>query len=238
VRIAIFSDIHANILALNRVLEEIGKDSFDAVYCLGDLVGYGPRPNEVIETMRASGIQTVMGNYDDGVGHERGGCGCAYVTDEEKKNGQKSIEWTTEQVTPENKEYLRSLHERIEFTAEGYRVLLVHGSPRRINEYLYMDRPEKSLHRMLESIDADVMVCGHTHNPYHRIVKDIQIINDGSVGKPKDGDPRACYAAIELGETINVEFRRVEYPIEVVAGEIREAGLPSAFADALLTGGK
>ena len=237
-RIAIFSDIHANILALNRVLEEIGKDSFDAVYCLGDLVGYGPRPNEVIETMRASGIQTVMGNYDDGVGHERGGCGCAYVTDEEKKNGQKSIEWTTEQVTPENKEYLRSLHERIEFTAEGYRVLLVHGSPRRINEYLYMDRPEKSLHRMLESIDADVMVCGHTHNPYHRIVKDIQIINDGSVGKPKDGDPRACYAAIELGETINVEFRRVEYPIEVVAGEIREAGLPSAFADALLTGGK
>ncbi len=237
-RIAVFSDIHANILALNNVLKEIEKDGFDAVYCLGDLVGYGPRPNEVIETMRNSGIQTVMGNYDDGVGYERGDCGCAYVTDEEKRNGQKSIEWTTEQVTPENKEYLRSLHERFEFKANGYKVLLVHGSPRRINEYLYEDRPMKSLQRMLESIDADVMLCGHTHKPYSRTVNSTHIINDGSVGKPKDRDPRACYAVIELGETISVEFRRVKYPTAKVAEEIIEAGLPRAFADALLTSDK
>ena len=236
-RIAVFSDIHANILALNRVLHEIEKESFDVVYCLGDLVGYGPRPNETIETMKNAGIQIVMGNYDDGVGYERGDCGCAYVTEEEKLDGKRSIEWTTEQVTLQNKEYLRTLHEKIEFKANGYRILLVHGSPRRINEYLYEDRPVKSLQRMFESVDADIMICGHTHKPYHRIVNGTHIINDGSVGKPKDGDPRACYAAIELGNTISVEFRRVEYPIAPVAKEIIESGLPRAFADALLTAG-
>jgi len=235
--LAVFSDIHSNILALNHVLEDIEKQGYDRVYCLGDLVGYGPRPNEVIETLIASGIQTVMGNYDEGVGYEKGDCGCAYVTEEEKQDGQKSIEWTTEQVTPQNKRYLRTLQDKIEFTVNGYKILLVHGSPRRNNEYLYEDRPERSLTRMLESLDADILVCGHTHKPYHRIVNGIHIINEGSVGKPKDGDPRACYAVIELDETISVEFRRVEYPVASVTEEIIKAGLPRAFADALLTAG-
>ena len=236
-RIAVFSDIHGNILALNQVLEDIEKQGYDRVFCLGDLVGYGPHPNRVIETINESGIQTIMGNYDEGVGYERGDCGCAYVTDEEKQDGKKSIEGTTNKVTPKNKETLRTLHHKIEITANGYKILLVHGSPRRINEYLYEDRPERSLTRMLESIDADILVCGHTHKPYHRIVNSIHIINDGSVGKPKDGDPRACYAVIELDETIRVEFRRVEYPVASVANEIIKAGLPRAFADALLTAG-
>lgn len=204
---------------------------------MGDLVGYGPRPNEVIKTIRVSGIQSVMGNYDEGVGYEKGDCGCAYVTEEEKQDGKKSIDWTTDQVTPQNKRYLRNLQDKIEFTVNGYKILLVHGSPRRINEYLYEDRPERSLTRMLESIDADILVCGHTHMPYHRIVNGVHIINDGSVGKPKDGDPRACYAVIELNGTISVEFRRVEYPVASVAEEVIKVGLPRGFAEALLTAG-
>ena len=234
-RFAVFSDIHGNIEALTKVLCDIEKRDVDGVYCLGDLVGYGPRPNETINTMRESGITTIMGNYDEGVGYEKGDCGCAYSTDEEKLDGQKSIDWTTEQVTLGNKEYLRTLHEKIEFTANGYKILLVHGSPRRINEYLYEDRPERTLSNMLESIDVDVLVCGHTHKPYHRIVNDVHIVNDGSVGKPKDGDSRACYAVIELDETISVEFRRVEYPIASVAEEIIKVGLPRRFAEALQT---
>lgn len=90
-RLAVFSDIHGNILALNEVLADLMKQGCDAVYCLGDLVGYGPRPNEVIETIISSGIPTVMGNYDEGVGYERGDCGCAYTTDVEKENGHVSI---------------------------------------------------------------------------------------------------------------------------------------------------
>lgn len=237
-RLAVFSDIHANILALNEALEDIEKQGCDRVYCLGDLVGYGPRPNEAIETMRRLGVPTVMGNYDDGVGYERGDCGCAYVTEEEKQNGEKSIKWTTEQVWPDNKKYLRSLHEKIEFEADGFKVLLVHGSPRRINEYLYEDRGERSITRMLDSIDADVLVCGHTHKPYHRVVNGVNIINDGSVGKPKDGDNRACYTVIDLDKTVSVEFKRVAYSITAVAEEIIKQGLPRAFAEALYSAGK
>jgi putative phosphoesterase len=235
-RLAVFSDIHSNILALNEVLNDIEKQGCDGVYCLGDLVGYGPRPNEVIETIHGLGIPTVMGNYDDGVGYERGDCGCAYTTDEEKQNGQRSIEWTTQQVTRENKNHLRSLHEKIELQIEEKKVLLVHGSPRRINEYLYEDRPEESLRRMLSTVDADILVCGHTHKPYHREVNGVHIINDGSVGKPKDGDNRACYAIINLDKDVKVEFRRLPYQIETVAEEIIKNDLPSAFAEALRSG--
>ncbi len=234
-KLAIFSDIHGNQAALENVLKDIKAQNPDHIFCLGDLVGYGPKPNQVIETIREAKIPTVMGNYDEGVGYEKGDCGCAYVTEEEKLNGKKSIEWTTNQVTPENKEYLKNLNNQISFEANGFKFLLVHGSPRRINEYLYEDRPERSLTRMLETVDADVLVCGHTHKPYQREVNRIQIINDGSVGKPKDGDNRACYALIKLDDTVSVEFRRVVYPVDEVAEEIIEHGLPVAFADAIKT---
>jgi predicted phosphodiesterase len=207
------------------------------VYCLGDLVGYGPRPNEVISLLKTLEIPTVMGNYDDGVGYERGDCGCAYTTTQEREDGQVSIDWTTRMVTPVNKEYLRSLEKDIMVEAEGRRLLLVHGSPRRVNEYLYEDRSEASLRRILEPLGIDALVCGHTHKPYHRVVGGVHIINDGSVGKPKDGEPRACYALINIAAEIGVEFRRIEYPVNSVADEIKEAGLPSDFADALITGG-
>lgn len=234
---AVFSDIHSNIQALRNVLADIREHKPDAVYCLGDLVGYGPRPNEVISILGELEIPTVMGNYDDGVGYERGDCGCAYTTARERENGQVSIDWTTRVVLPANKEYLRGLEKEMLIEAEGWRLLLVHGSPRRVNEYLYEDRPEASLRRMLEPLDIDALVCGHTHKPYHRVVGGVHVVNDGSVGKPKDGDPRACYALIHVGAEISVEFNRVEYPVQSVADEIKEVGLPEDFADALLTGG-
>jgi len=200
-------------------------------------VGYGPRPNEVVSLLKTLEIPTVMGNYDEGVGYMRGDCGCAYTSTQEKLDGQTSVDWTTRAVTPENKEYLRGLEKSITVEAGGRRLLLVHGSPRRMNEYLYEDRPEASLRRILEPLHVDALVCGHTHRPYHMVVDGVHVINVGSVGKPKDGDPRACYALIIVADGIEAEFRRVEYPVQGVADEIREAGLPAAFADALLTGG-
>ncbi len=222
---------------MRNVLSDIREQSPDAVYCLGDLVGYGPRPNEVVTLLKTLEVPTVMGNYDDGVGYERGDCGCAYTTNGEREDGQASIDWTTRTVTQANKECLRGLEKHIMVEAEGRRLLLVHGSPRRVNEYLYKDRPEASLRRMLEPLQVDALVCGHTHKPYHRVVDGVHVVNDGSVGKPKDGDPRACYALITVAEEIGVEFRRIEYPVQGVADEIIEAGLPATFADALLTGG-
>lgn len=236
-RIAFISDIHANQPALLNVLEDMTWNRVDRIYCLGDLVGYGPHPNQVIDTIRHTRIETIMGNYDEGVGFEKGDCGCAYVTDEDMANGQISIDWTTEAVTPDNKEFLTRLKDKIEFTVDGYKFLLVHGSPRRINEYLHKDRPESSLKRALEGLDIDVLLCGHTHIPYHRVIDGVHVINDGSVGKPKDGDPRACYAIIDT-KRFRVEYKRVSYPVESVADQLIKAGLPEVYAEALRTGGK
>ena len=237
-KIAVFSDIHSNSNALDKTLQDIRGQNPEAIICLGDLVGYGPRPNEVVEALRESNIPTIKGNYDDGVGYERGDCGCAYVTEHEKENGKRSIEWTTEKTTSKNKKHLRGLPSRIEVRYEGFRFLFVHGSPRRVNEYLYEDRPTDSLRRILKPLDIDVLVCGHTHKPYHRIIDGIHIVNDGSVGKPKDGDPRACYALITVEDEVSVEFRRVSYLVEKVARDIIVSGLPSDFARELRTGGR
>jgi len=140
-RVATFSDIHGNVHALQAVLADIDRQRPDRIFCLGDLVGYGAFPNEVVELIRERGIPTVMGNYDDGVGFDRDDCGCAYTNPEMRRLGDLSLAWSKELVTPENKAFLRPLLSQVRFEARGRRVLLVHGSPRRINEYLYEDRP-------------------------------------------------------------------------------------------------
>src|SRR5689334_21311525 len=136
-RIAIFSDIHGNLQALDAVLSDITAQKPDAIYCLGDLVGYGAAPNEVTERIRREGFPTVMGNYDDGVGFERDECGCAYREEAERLLGDRSLAWTKAKTTAENKAYLRTLKKEIRFEADGKRILLVHGSPRKMNEYLF-----------------------------------------------------------------------------------------------------
>src|SRR6056297_712990 len=131
-RIAIFSDIHGNIEALKEVIEDIKRAEVDRMYCLGDLVGYGPHPNQVIELIRKSNIETIMGNYDQGVGYDLDDCGCAYTTKEEQKLGDQSLNWTKNKVTDQNKEFLKNLKEKIKFEVDGKNILLVHGSPRKI----------------------------------------------------------------------------------------------------------
>jgi putative phosphoesterase len=228
-RIAIFSDIHANLPALEAVLAHIRAQQFEAVYCLGDLVGYAPFPNEVIERIRDEEIPTIMGNYDDGVGFERDDCGCAYREADEKRRGDQSLAWTKAHVTADNKAFLRTLLPEIRFEADRRRVLLVHGSPRKMNEYLLEDRPLSSFQRLAASSNADVIIYGHTHKPYTKLVDNVLFVNVGSVGKPKDGDWRACYAILST-ETPDVRFVRVEYDLVRVTTAIRASELPPEFA--------
>lgn len=233
-RIAIFSDIHANLQALESVLADIEAQKPDAIYCLGDLVGYGANPNEVTERLRREGHPAVMGNYDDGVGFERAECGCAYREEAERERGQRSLEWTKARVTPGNKAFLRTLANEIRFEADGKRFLLVHGSPRKMNEYLFENRPLSSFQRLAAASNADVIVFGHTHKPYVKDVDGVTFVNAGSVGKPKDGDWRACYALIDNG---TATFRRVEYDVKTAAAAIRATGLPQEFAADIESGG-
>lgn len=234
-RLAVFSDIHGNLHALEAVLADIDQQSPDAVYCLGDLVGYGAFPNEVIALVRERGIPTLMGNYDDGVGHDRDDCGCAYTTASARALGDLSLHWTRERVTPMNKAALCRLLPSIRLEHAGQRLLLVHGSPRKLNEYVYADRPAASLERVARSADADILVFGHTHLPYVQQVAGVWLVNDGSVGKPKDGDPRAAYALLDLGASLAVTHRRVPYDVQAAAAAVRASGLPEHFADLLIT---
>jgi predicted phosphodiesterase len=256
-RIALFSDIHANLPALEACLASIDAQKPDAVYCLGDLVGYNVWPNEVIAAIRGRSIPTIAGNYDEGIGLNSDECGCAYKTEEEKAMGKLSISYTNSIVGDEERRYLRSLpaHIRIGFKVGGqpFQVLLVHGSPRRVNEYLFEDREEKSFHRILADAGADVLCFGHTHKPFHRVFAAAgdgagrirHAVNIGSVGKPKDGDPRGGYvlltidpsATITERQLLHVEFIRFEYDVERAAKAVEQSPLPDAYA-AMLRAGK
>lgn len=213
-KIALFSDIHANLPALEAFFEDVEKHSPDATYCLGDLVGYNIWPNEVVNEIRKRRIPTIAGNYDFGIGRSSDDCGCAYKSDEEKANGAISISFTNSMVRDEERAYLRSLpaHINVEFKLNNGSVnlLLVHGSPRRINEYLFEDRKEKSMVRILRDASADILCFGHTHQPYHKALLDYDegsiyrhAINIGSIGKPKDGDIRGCYVLLHLDENFS-----------------------------------
>ena len=236
-RVAVFGDIHGNRHALEATWRDIESQGPDRIYCLGDLVGYGAFPNEVTERVQAAVCPTVMGNYDDGVGYDRDECGCAYREALEQERGQQSLAWTRAHTSPANKAYLRTLLPEIRFEVDGVRVLLVHGSPRRMNEYLFEDRPLSSFQRLAQASQAEVIAYGHTHRPYRKLVDGVSFINAGSVGKPKDGDPRACWVLLDIGTTTTVEFRRVSYDVAAAAAAIRASGLPSAFARDLELGG-
>jgi putative phosphoesterase len=175
-----------------------------------------------------------MGNYDDGVGYDRDDCGCAYTTEEMRHLGDLSLHWTRDHVTAENKAFLRALLPNIKLKIDGRHVLLVHGSPRKINEYVYQDRAPASLERIAQSAQADVLVFGHTHLPYGKEVAGVLLVNVGSAGKPKDGDPRAAYALLDVGLEITVAVQRVPYDVEAAAAAVRASGLPPHFADLLI----
>jgi predicted phosphodiesterase len=249
-KLVFFSDIHANLPALEAFFADIDSKRPDAVFCLGDLVGYNIWPNEVINEIRKRSIPTIAGNYDFGIGRTSDDCGCAYKTDHEKANGAVSISYTNQVVKSDERKYLRSLpsHIRMEYqlNEEKFDVLGVHGSPRKVNEYLFVDRDEKSLLRIMEQANAHIMLFGHTHKPYHRILKDEHgryrhAINIGSVGKPKDGDTRGGYVMITLDESfslsasdsIKVDFIRFEYDIEKAAKAVEDSPLPNEYADML-----
>ena len=266
-RIALYSDIHANTVALDAVLRHIEEFGPSERYCLGDLVGYGPDPTGVIERVRSSGVPVIRGNYDQGVGDRSGACGCYYATEQAQSDGAASYAFTERAVGDADAEWLANLQTEVRIEEAGVRVLLTHGSPRRINEYLMPDRGEAQLTRLARDASADVVCCGHVHLPYHRSFRAepddatspvVHYVNSGSVGKPKDGDSRAGWVELLIGDEaevreaaphdtaaapagtsdtwVAVRFHRVPYDIETVVASMAAAGLPPTLREALRTG--
>jgi putative phosphoesterase len=235
-RIAVVTDVHGNLPALEATLARIDELGVERVYCGGDLVGYGPHPNEVCALIEDRGIPTIYGNYDYAIARDLDDCGCAYVTQHERELGQESIAWTLAHTGRRAKDFMRGLPFDLRLRVGERRVHLVHGSPRKVNEYLFEDKPASLYERLAAAEQSEVLVFGHTHKPWVAEFGDVLFVNCGSVGKPKDGDPRAAFAVLEdAGDRVDVTIERVDYDAREVAEQVRAAGLPAEYADKLLT---
>jgi predicted phosphodiesterase len=247
-RYLLLSDIHANRPALDAVLRDAKtKGALAGIYHLGDLVGYAPWPNEVITMLQSAGIPGVAGNYDSTVATAYKHCGCRSENAHQEELAHQSFSWTLEHTSDASKRYLLSLPFRIDIRPfgghqSGPTVRLLHGNHALNTVYVTEDRSDEFLTTMAERTGAkagDVIAFGHTHKPWHRVVNDVHFVNTGSVGRPKDGDPRAGYVLLDVAESgITVEFVRIEYDVEEAARGIIASELPDEFADFLRSGGK
>ncbi|HEY4218984.1 MAG TPA: metallophosphoesterase family protein [Gemmatimonadaceae bacterium] len=248
-RYALISDIHANLPALDAVLADIQtRGDVDAAFHLGDLVGYAPWPNEVVQRLRDARIEGVAGNYDSTVATDYKHCGCRYEDAHQEELSHASYAWTRAHVTTETKAFLRQLPFRLDVRPLGGHVagptlMLVHGTPLNNVTYWTEDRADSFCTKMAAVAGAttgDLIAFGHTHRPWHRIVGGVHFVNTGSVGRPKDGDWRAGYAIVTVGSdaTIAVDSVRVDYDIDAAIDAIRTSDLPNEFAEYLRFGGQ
>ena len=232
--VAVITDIHANLPALEAALGRIEELRIETVYCGGDLVGYGPHPNQVCALLARRRIPTIYGNYDYAIARDLDDCGCFYPTPRDREIGEQSIAWTLAHTNERSKDFMRELPFDLRFELGGKRVRLVHGSPRKVNEYLLEERSPATFGRIAALGDCNVLLFGHTHKPWVREYGRVLFVNCGSVGKPKDGDPRASFAVLEPGNGLaQVGIERVAYNAEAVAAEMRRVGLPDELADQL-----
>ncbi|TDB39497.1 MAG: metallophosphoesterase [Actinobacteria bacterium] len=253
-RIAVYSDIHGNVGALEAVYRDMDDAGLLERYCLGDLVGYGADPAGVVARVRESGDPVVQGNYDRGIGNRLGDCGCYYATEQARLDGQASYDFTTAAIADDDAAWLAGLPDQLRLEHEGARLLFCHGSPRKVNEYLLPDRSDRQLERLAREAAADVVCVGHVHISYHRSpAPGVHYVSSGSVGKPKDGDSRACWVELVLGDPghvarlgdpaaaaagatdtwLAVVTHRVIYAIETEVAAMRAAGLPESLARAI-----
>jgi predicted phosphodiesterase len=233
--VAVITDIHGNLAALQASLARIAALSIERIYCGGDLVGYGPNPNEVCALIQEREIPTIYGNYDYAIARDEQDCGCAYVTTHDRELGQQSVAWTVEHTDQGAKDFMLGLPFDLRFPVGPTGVHLVHGSPRKVNEYLFEDKPARLYERLAAAERDGVLVFGHTHKPWVREYGRVLFANCGSVGKPKDGDPRAAFAVLQpAGDSVDVTIERVAYDAAAVAEQVRSGGLPAEYADKLL----
>ena len=234
-RVAVITDIHGNLAALESTLAWIDDAGIERIYCGGDLVGYGAYPNEVCALIEERGIPTIYGNYDYAIGRDLEDCGCAYVDQHDRELGQQSVDWTLAHTNQRSKDFMRELPFDLRFDVGATSIHLVHGSPRKVNEYLFEEKPPRLYERLAAAEEANTLVFGHTHKPWVHKYGGVLFVNCGSVGKPKDGDPRAGFAILEeVDGRLDVTIQRVDYDAQQAARDVAAAGLPSEYADKLL----
>ncbi len=226
-RFAIIGDIHSNKFALESVLNDIKIKEVDFIVSTGDLVGYLPFPNEVIEMMRYNKVLVVQGNHDKRIGDSK--CIDDNIINnmlEEEIQNKASLAFTNWIISDKNRKYLKNLPKMLKMSCGELEILIVHGSNREIDEYLYED--EEYLTNISKTLKEDILVCGHTHIPYYLQIDNKHFINVGSVGKPKHGDSRATYVIINIEDgKVENEIIKVSYDINNMVKAIKENNMIS-----------
>lgn len=229
-KVAVISDIHGNIYALMRALEAIEDERVDSIICLGDLVGYGPHPNEVVGMIRRKNILCIKGNYDASVVDGT----FSYIR--ETKTNSFTLPWTCDEIRAENRHYLSTLPTSINLEIGGKNILFLHGSPNKINEYLIEDSDITS--SVMSSISQDVLVCAHTHIPSVKKFENKLFVNVGSIGKPKIGRPNSTFAIIDIDDRgiVNATIKETTYEVKRIIKDMQMLNFPSELIRSFETG--
>lgn len=229
-RIAAISDIHGNLYSLMKVLDDIEDQKVDKIICLGDLVGYGPHPNEVVALIKRRNIPCLKGNYDASV------VDGDYTFIRETSINSFALPWAIEEVRSANKFYLSELPERFDFEINGKKITFVHGSPNAINEYLFEDK-DNTL-KVMEEFTGDILVCAHTHRPCFKEYNGKYFISTGSVGKPLCGSPDASYSIIDINDNgeVKVKFKTVPYEFKRIVKDCEILKFPPSLIRSFETG--
>jgi len=235
-KIALLGDVHANLPALEAVLDHAKRQGIGAIWNIGDFVGYGAFPDEVIKRLRHEGAMSIIGNYDLKV--------LRFPKKKEKWKNSKhphkffAFQWAYENLSEESRRYLTALPKQIRLDGIGdMSILITHGSPISNEESLTPETPEERLRELAQIAQADMVIFGHSHRHFTRRVDGVWFINTGTVGRPDEGDPRACYAILDVHKNeFQVEHYFIEYDIQRAVAAIREKGLPEVFTEMIQEG--
>lgn len=237
-RIAVFGGVYSNAQALTAMLDDGRRRDVDAVYCLGDVGGFGPHPDRVYPLLREAGVRMVQGNYDLSIAEGRDDCGCGYIDPRDNHYAHLSYVYTLAGTSRDNRAWLATLPASRRVRLGERRVVMCHGSPRRVNEFLWESTtPNGLLRRFLGAADADVLLCTHTGIKWHRALGDVDAVNVGVIGRPEnDGRTNVWYTLLTADPDLTVEFIPVAYDHDTLARQVEDEALPKEFAETVRTG--
>jgi predicted phosphodiesterase len=239
-RLALFGGIYSNFLALEAALRDAARRGVDQIFCLGDLGAFGPHPDRVYPLLRGPAVRVIQGNYDNSLAEGLPDCQCGYTDPRDNFFARLSYQYTFARTSEENKAWLRTLPQNARLETEGRRVLLCHGSPRKMNEFLWESTSSDAfLEYLLDLARADVLCVTHTGIKWHRALPgNRHVVNVGVLGRPEnDGQTNTWYTLLTLGPaSLDVEFVPVVYDGLALAAEMRAENLPREFVETILTG--
>jgi diadenosine tetraphosphatase ApaH/serine/threonine PP2A family protein phosphatase len=237
-RIAVFGGVYSNHLALRETLRDAVTRGAEALFFLGDAGAFGPNPDETFPLLREYGVRPMQGNYDLSLAQGRDDCFCGYTDPRDNHFARLSYQYTFRRTAAAHKAWMGTWPGKLRVELGARRVLMCHGSPRQINEFLWESAtPDGLIRKFLRHHQADVICCTHTGIKWHRALPEGHLVNVGAIGRPEnDGRTHVWYALLTAAPDIQVEFVPVAYDHEALAREMQAEGLPVEFTETIRTG--